>query len=146
MGLSIPGLNLLYQYFDVDPIQDDAIEIRRKSIHDATPTNAMVGDEENFIAYNRFPRPVSPSPAPGRVTWAVKASPSPSPCRRRVATTASGARAPTTRKPGIAPRLISEDAPFSTLYRGSRSGWACPAPLVGLVGRFLPRRLAAAGE
>jgi len=57
-GLSIPGLNLLYQYFDVDPIQDDAIEIRRKSIHDATPTNAMVGDEENFIAYNRFSRPV----------------------------------------------------------------------------------------
>ncbi|KAG9251733.1 Sodium/hydrogen exchanger family-domain-containing protein [Emericellopsis atlantica] len=57
-GLSIPGLNLAYQYFDVEPIQDDAVELRRKSVHDATPPNAMVGDEENFIAYNRFSRPV----------------------------------------------------------------------------------------
>jgi NhaP-type Na+/H+ or K+/H+ antiporter len=57
-GLSIPGLNLAYGYFDVAPIDEDAVEVRRKSIHVPTPSNAMVGDGENFIAYNRFSRPV----------------------------------------------------------------------------------------
>ena len=57
-GLSIPGLNLLYGYFDVQPISEDAVAIRRKSINVAIPSNAMIGDEENFIAYNRFSRPV----------------------------------------------------------------------------------------
>ncbi|KAG7136323.1 Na(+)/H(+) antiporter C3A11.09 like protein [Verticillium longisporum] len=57
-GLSIPGLNLAYKFFNVEPIQDDAVEMRRKSVHVATPTNAIVGDQETFIAYNRFSRPV----------------------------------------------------------------------------------------
>ncbi|KAM0335147.1 hypothetical protein ACHAQA_000188 [Verticillium albo-atrum] len=57
-GLSIPGLNLAYKFFNVEPIQDDAVEMRRKSVHVATPANAIVGDQETFIAYNRFSRPV----------------------------------------------------------------------------------------
>lgn len=57
-GLSIPALNLAYMYFGVEPIQEDAVEMRRKSIHVATPANAMVSDEGTFIAYNRFSRPV----------------------------------------------------------------------------------------
>jgi hypothetical protein len=57
-GLSIPALNLAYMYFDVEPIQEDAVEVRRKSIHVATPPNAIVGDDDTFIAYNRFSRPI----------------------------------------------------------------------------------------
>ncbi|KAL2201946.1 hypothetical protein CC79DRAFT_1345125 [Sarocladium strictum] len=57
-GLSIPALNLAYSYFDVALIDEDAVEVRRKSITIATPPNAMVVDEEKFIAYNRFSRPV----------------------------------------------------------------------------------------
>jgi hypothetical protein len=57
-GLSIPGLNLLYGYYDVQPISEDAVEVRRKSLNIATPSNAMIEDEEKFIAYNRFSRPV----------------------------------------------------------------------------------------
>ncbi|KEY63815.1 hypothetical protein S7711_09717 [Stachybotrys chartarum IBT 7711] len=57
-GLSIPALNLAYAYFDVQPITDDAVEVRRKSIHIATPANAMLGDNDTFVAYNRFSRPV----------------------------------------------------------------------------------------
>lgn len=56
-GLSIPGLNLIYEYMNVEPISEDAVEVRRKSINIATPSNAMIGDDENFIAYNRFSRP-----------------------------------------------------------------------------------------
>ncbi|KAM0279211.1 hypothetical protein ACHAQH_004756 [Verticillium albo-atrum] len=57
-GLSIPLLNALYGYFGVQPIQDDAVEMRRKSVHVAAPPNAIEGDKETFIAYNRFSRPV----------------------------------------------------------------------------------------
>lgn len=57
-GLSIPALNLFYQIRGIEPIQDDAVSIRRKSLNIATPANAMVGDDETFIAYNRFSRPV----------------------------------------------------------------------------------------
>jgi NhaP-type Na+/H+ or K+/H+ antiporter len=57
-GLSIPALDLLYRLIKVEPVQEDAVEIRRKSMTVATPTNAMVGDEQTFIAYNRFSRPV----------------------------------------------------------------------------------------
>ncbi|KAF3342625.1 hypothetical protein VD0002_g10123 [Verticillium dahliae] len=57
-GLSIPILNALYGYFGVQPIQDDAVEMRRKSVHVAAPPNAIEGDKETFIAYNRFSRPV----------------------------------------------------------------------------------------
>ncbi|KAH8173586.1 sodium/hydrogen exchanger family protein [Sarocladium implicatum] len=57
-GLSIPALNIIYGYMGVEPISEDAVSVRRKSINVPTPSNAMLGDEENFIAYNRFSRPV----------------------------------------------------------------------------------------
>ncbi|KAH8898855.1 Sodium/hydrogen exchanger family protein [Thozetella sp. PMI_491] len=57
-GLSIPALNLIYTYYGVQPIQEDAVELKRKSIHVATPANAIEGDKETFIAYNRFSRQV----------------------------------------------------------------------------------------
>jgi hypothetical protein len=57
-GLSIPALNLIYRYCDVKPIQEDAVELRRLSTHVPVPVNAAVGDDETFIAYNRFSRPV----------------------------------------------------------------------------------------
>lgn len=64
-GLSIPGLNLIYKYMGVKPIQDDAVEIRRMSIRQAPPANAVAGGNDIFIAYNRFSRPVfDPSTLP----------------------------------------------------------------------------------
>ncbi|RMJ11121.1 hypothetical protein BHE90_006686 [Fusarium euwallaceae] len=57
-GLSIPALNLIYKRLGVKPIQEDAVEIRRKSLLVATPANAITGDSDTFIAYNRFSRPV----------------------------------------------------------------------------------------
>ncbi|KAL1842076.1 hypothetical protein VTJ49DRAFT_6058 [Mycothermus thermophilus] len=57
-GLSIPALNLIYKAAGVQPIRDDAVEVRRLSTRVPTPVNAAVGDEETFIAYNRFSRPV----------------------------------------------------------------------------------------
>ncbi|KAJ0281310.1 hypothetical protein Brms1b_005381 [Colletotrichum noveboracense] len=57
-GLSIPALNLIYKYAGVKPIQEDAVELRRVSMHVPTPKNATVGDRDTFIAYNRFSRPV----------------------------------------------------------------------------------------
>ncbi|EEU42344.1 uncharacterized protein NECHADRAFT_69169 [Fusarium vanettenii 77-13-4] len=57
-GLSIPALNLIYKRLGVKPIQEDAVEIRRKSLLVATPANAITGDLDTFIAYNRFSRPV----------------------------------------------------------------------------------------
>ncbi|KAL2756069.1 hypothetical protein ACRALDRAFT_2027700 [Sodiomyces alcalophilus JCM 7366] len=57
-GLSIPILDIVYRRMGVQPIQDDAVEMRRKSIHVAAPPNAVEGDKETFIAYNRFSRPV----------------------------------------------------------------------------------------
>lgn len=56
-GLSIPALNLFYVYTNVEPIQEDAIEMNRRSMSVATPANAMISDEGTFIAYNRFSRP-----------------------------------------------------------------------------------------
>ncbi|KAM0418984.1 hypothetical protein ACHAPT_012035 [Fusarium lateritium] len=57
-GLSIPALNLIYRRLGIKPIQEDAVEIRRKSLLVATPVNAVTGDSDTFIAYNRFSRPV----------------------------------------------------------------------------------------
>ncbi|KAM7198898.1 Cation/H+ exchanger [Naviculisporaceae sp. PSN 640] len=58
-GLSIPALNLIYGWYGVKPIQEDAVEIRRLSIRVPTPVNAAVEDKgEHFVAYNRFSRPV----------------------------------------------------------------------------------------
>lgn len=56
-GLSIPILEIIYRYSGVKPIQDDAVEIKRKSMHVVTPINAVEGDKETFIAFNRFSRP-----------------------------------------------------------------------------------------
>ncbi|KAF5553825.1 Na(+) H(+) antiporter [Fusarium mexicanum] len=43
------------------PVRDDAVEMRRLSVRVATPTNAITGDKDTFIAYNRFSRHVDPS-------------------------------------------------------------------------------------
>ncbi|KAK8869051.1 Na(+)/H(+) antiporter [Apiospora arundinis] len=56
-GLSIPVLNCIYCFFDVCPITDDAEPMRRRSVHAATPNNAVAGDDGSFIAFNRFTRP-----------------------------------------------------------------------------------------
>lgn len=60
-GLSIPALNLIYKYKGVKPIKDDAVEIRRASVSSAAPSNAVVGGEDRFVAYNRFSRPTQES-------------------------------------------------------------------------------------
>jgi NhaP-type Na+/H+ or K+/H+ antiporter len=57
-GLSIPTLNLIYRYYGVQPIREDAVELRRMSMRVPVPVNATTGDTETFIAYNRFSRPV----------------------------------------------------------------------------------------
>lgn len=57
-GLSIPSLNMIYNYYGVKPIVEDAVELPRKSMRAPTPVNAAVGDRDTFIAYNRFSRPV----------------------------------------------------------------------------------------
>lgn len=56
-GLSIPALNLVYRRLGVKPVQDDAVEMRRKSAHISTPPNAVAEDDETFVAFNRFRRP-----------------------------------------------------------------------------------------
>lgn len=58
-GLSIPALNLIYKFYGVEPIREDPVEIKRKSIHEATPVNAINGDLDSFVAYNRFSRQIS---------------------------------------------------------------------------------------
>lgn len=57
-GLSIPALNLIYTYMGIKPIKEDSVEIRRISMNVATPVNAVAGNRDTFIAYNRFSRPV----------------------------------------------------------------------------------------
>jgi hypothetical protein len=57
-GLSIPALAIAYKYMGIQPIKEDSVEIRRKSLRQATPSNAVDGDSDYFIAYNRFSRPV----------------------------------------------------------------------------------------
>ncbi|OAA70773.1 Na(+)/H(+) antiporter 1 [Akanthomyces lecanii RCEF 1005] len=57
-GLSIPALNIIYSYMGIKPIKDDSVEMRRMSRTIATPTNAVPADQDTFIAYNRFSRPV----------------------------------------------------------------------------------------
>jgi NhaP-type Na+/H+ or K+/H+ antiporter len=56
-GLSIPTLNIIYKRVGIKPIQEDAVTIRRKSIHMAGPPNAVDAHDGTFIAYNRFRRP-----------------------------------------------------------------------------------------
>ncbi|TQV92944.1 hypothetical protein V2A60_003734 [Cordyceps javanica] len=57
-GLSIPALNIIYTYMGIEPIKEDPIELRRVSMTVATPVNAVPGNRDTFIAYNRFSRPV----------------------------------------------------------------------------------------
>ncbi|OTA65823.1 Na(+)/H(+) antiporter 1 [Hypoxylon sp. EC38] len=57
-GLSIPILSAIYKFYNVRPITEDAVEIRRRSIYVATPPNAFKGDRDTFIVYNRFFRPL----------------------------------------------------------------------------------------
>ncbi|KAK2666871.1 Cation/H exchanger [Fusarium oxysporum f. sp. vasinfectum] len=57
-GLSIPALNIFYHYTGKAPIKEDAVELRRISMQVATPANAVAGDKDTFIAYNRFSRHV----------------------------------------------------------------------------------------
>jgi NhaP-type Na+/H+ or K+/H+ antiporter len=57
-GLSIPALNIIYKVMKIKPITDDATEIKRRSLMAAPPHNAVVGDDQTFIAFNRFSRPV----------------------------------------------------------------------------------------
>ena len=61
-GLSIPGLNLVYKYAGVKAVKEDAVEIKRLSIRQAVPRNAVNGGD-TIIAYNRFSRPVLPDDA-----------------------------------------------------------------------------------
>ncbi|KAK2051520.1 sodium/hydrogen exchanger family protein [Colletotrichum caudatum] len=56
-GLSIPALNIVYEYVGVRPIQEDAVAVRRRSVRVPPPSNAVEGDKETFIAFNRFSRP-----------------------------------------------------------------------------------------
>jgi hypothetical protein len=57
-GLSIPVLNLIYQYCGVEPVREDGVEIRRRSLSMPKPVNSTVADGETVIAFNRFSRPV----------------------------------------------------------------------------------------
>lgn len=59
-GLSIPALDDAYRIMGVQPITEDAVQVRRKSAFVATPANARPdsSDGEYFVAYNRFSRPV----------------------------------------------------------------------------------------
>ncbi|KAK1486706.1 sodium/hydrogen exchanger family protein [Colletotrichum cuscutae] len=56
-GISIPILNVIYGFMGVQPVQDDAVAIRRRSVRVPPPSNAVEGDKETFIAFNRFSRP-----------------------------------------------------------------------------------------
>ncbi|KAM0210029.1 hypothetical protein ACHAPA_010311 [Fusarium lateritium] len=58
-GLSIPALNVFYHFTGKSPIKDDSIEMRRMSTQDPLPANAIAGDQETVIAYNRFSRQVN---------------------------------------------------------------------------------------
>ncbi|KAI0418228.1 Cation/H+ exchanger [Xylaria grammica] len=58
-GLSIPALSIVYKYYGVSTITDDAVELQRRSMYVPTPPNAFKGDHNTFIAYNRFFRPLA---------------------------------------------------------------------------------------
>lgn len=56
-GVSIPILVLIYKWRGVQPIQEDAVETRRLSLHIAPPVNAVESGHMGFIEFNRFSRP-----------------------------------------------------------------------------------------
>jgi NhaP-type Na+/H+ or K+/H+ antiporter len=55
-GLSIPALNIFYHFTGKQMIKEDATEVHRASMRIATPNNAIAGDSDTFIAFNRFSR------------------------------------------------------------------------------------------
>ncbi|KAI8719772.1 Na-H-Exchanger domain-containing protein [Fusarium sp. LHS14.1] len=57
-GLSIPALDAIYTLCGVEPIHDDAVEIRRCSRLSATPVNGTPLGRDSFLLFNRFSRPV----------------------------------------------------------------------------------------
>ncbi|KAK7911566.1 hypothetical protein PG985_014047 [Apiospora marii] len=59
-GLSIPALDALYRFYKVPPIVEDAVQVQRKTVYVPPPANARPdsADEDYFVAYNRFSRPV----------------------------------------------------------------------------------------
>ena len=57
-GLSIPILNAFYEWKGVEPIvEDDAVEIRIRSVHQPLPANAYVDKRGSVYQSNRFSRP-----------------------------------------------------------------------------------------
>lgn len=56
-GLSTPALAFIYSRMGVSEIQEDASSVRRVSIYQAAPANA-VEEGDRFVAYNRFSRPI----------------------------------------------------------------------------------------
>jgi hypothetical protein len=58
-GLSIPLLDVIFQRIGVAPIMEDAVSVRRKSVHQPPPTGNATpdSDDDAFIVYNRFIRP-----------------------------------------------------------------------------------------
>ena len=58
-GLSIPVLSVIYKYSGAKTITDDSVIICRRSMYEPTPPNALKGDQNTFIAYNRFFRPLA---------------------------------------------------------------------------------------
>lgn len=55
-GLSIPALNLFYMWRGIEPIKEDAVSVRRTSMHVPPPANVASTGMDNFIVYNRFSR------------------------------------------------------------------------------------------
>lgn len=56
-GLSIPILSLIYEYMGIQPIQEDPVQLRRRSVRVPPPSNAVEAGRDTIIAFNRFSRP-----------------------------------------------------------------------------------------
>jgi sodium/hydrogen antiporter len=59
-GLSIPVLSLIYRLYDLTPIREDPVEIRREFPYADVPANSVPLDRHTYLAYNRFSRPTKP--------------------------------------------------------------------------------------
>ncbi|KAI1338156.1 Sodium/hydrogen exchanger family-domain-containing protein [Xylariaceae sp. FL0016] len=57
-GLSIPILSAIYHYTGVQPITNDAEEIKRVSSNEAPPSNSRPAGPHHWMVFNRFIRPV----------------------------------------------------------------------------------------
>ncbi|KAK8872403.1 Na(+)/H(+) antiporter [Apiospora arundinis] len=56
-GLSIPALKLIYKFYGVQPLVEDAVKIKCVSIFIPTTVNAIVNGSQNYLVYNLFSRP-----------------------------------------------------------------------------------------